>query len=61
MRCEIFTYSNDYNILSMNCNIKCTICKIWLVVNLTFKCRLCNVTYVRKASAFTYAIRKEDK
>ena len=59
MRFEIFTYSNDYNILSMF--IECTICKIWLVVNITFKCRLCNVTYVEKASTFTYAIRKEDK
>ena len=59
MRCEIFTYLNYYNILSMF--IECTICKIWLVVNLTFKYRLCNVTCVEKAATFTYAIRKEDK
>ena len=49
-RCEILTYSNDHNMLS-----------IWLVVNLTFEYRLCNVTCVEKASTFTYAIRKEDK
>ena len=59
MRCDIFTYSNVYNILSRF--IDCTICKLWLVVNLTSKYRLCNVTCVEKASTFTYAIRKEDK
>ena len=58
MRCKIFTYSNYYNILSMN---RITIFKIWLVFNLTFKYKLCNVTYLEKASTSTYAIRKEDK
>ena len=56
LRCEIFTYSNDHNILH-----RITIFNIWLLVNLTFKYRLCNVTYVEKASTSTYAIRKEDK